>query len=77
MLWVAAMYVVATEHGRCGLYTEAMQCMSSAGSVMLECKLYCELLLLLNMVVFYVEGCGVNSTECMVNLAGVNRLMCM
>ena len=33
---------------------------------MLECKLCCEILLLLNMadIVIYVEGCGVSSAEC-------------
>ena len=33
MLWVATLYIVATEHGRYGLsfYVEAVECMSSAG----------------------------------------------
>ena len=46
--------------------------MSSAGSVwyMLELKLYCEILLLLNMA----DMVGVSNTEYLVHLVGMNRL---
>ena len=45
---------------------------------MLECKLCYGILLMLNMAdIFYAEGCGVSSGECIVYLVGVNRLMCM
>ena len=37
-------------------------------------KIYCEILLLLNMADMNVEGCGVSSAECRVHLVGVNRL---
>ena len=38
---------------------------------MLKCRLYCELLLMLNMspiFAFYAEGCGVSSAECVVTV---------
>ena len=71
--------VIGTEHGRYGL--SCMQKLCSAQAilglyVMLECKLCCEILLLLNVAdTLYVEGCGVSSGECIVYLVGVNRLV--
>ena len=74
MLWVAACNVVATtEHGIYSYDRSCMQKMWSTKALLglygkLECQLYCELLLLLNMadmVVFYVEGCGM-SLQCLV-----------
>ena len=56
---------IATKHGRYGL--SCMQKLWSAQAVlslygMLECKLCCEILLLLNIGdILYVEGCGVSS----------------
>ena len=48
------------------LYVVAVECMSSAG--MLECKLCCELLLLLNMAHMGCLVCGVSSTEWLVDV---------
>ena len=63
MLWVAAMYCTCyAEHGRCGLsclYADHVESISSVGSIwycivyglysMLEFKLCCEIVLLLDM----------------------------
>ena len=58
-------------------YAEAVEYMSSAGSVW-HVRVRFEILLLLNMehiwIVFYVEDCGVRSAQYCVHLVGVNRL---
>ena len=62
----------ATEHGRCGL--SCIQKLWSAQPVlslygMLECKLCCEILLLLNVAdILSAEGCEVSSGECLARL---------
>ena len=46
MLWVAAMHIVATEHGRCSLYCTYAETVSSTGSEWYvgSFKLCCEIL---------------------------------
>ena len=61
---------IATEYGRYDM--SCMQKLWSAQAVlslygMLECKLCCEILLLLSVAdILYAEGCGVSSGQCLI-----------